>query len=178
MLRSIPANAIAGTLPGCHPYAGWPVVTRYDVTRAALAEVLADQPRYRVDQVWDGLHRRCIGPDAMTELPLSLRARLAEELPPALTLARESVSQNGSTVKWLWQLTDGALVETVLMHYPDRATVCVSSQAGCAMACSFCATGQAGFERNLSTGEIVEQVAVAVDRARPRRLSNVVLMGM
>jgi 23S rRNA (adenine2503-C2)-methyltransferase len=114
----------------------------------------------------------------MTELPGGLRARLDAELPSALEPARESVSANGSTVKWLWRLGDGALVETVLMHYPDRATVCVSSQAGCAMACSFCATGQGGFERNLSTGEIVEQVAVAVDRARPRRLSNVVLMGM
>ncbi|MBW8827649.1 MAG: 23S rRNA (adenine(2503)-C(2))-methyltransferase RlmN [Acidobacteria bacterium] len=154
------------------------MATRYDLTRADLAEVLADQPGYRVDQVWDGLHRRCVAPSAMTELPLPLRDHLEHELPAALTLARESVSENGSTVKWLWQLDDAALVETVLMHYPDRATVCISSQAGCAMACSFCATGQAGFERNLSTGEIVEQVALAVDRARPRRLSNVVLMGM
>jgi 23S rRNA (adenine2503-C2)-methyltransferase len=75
-------------------------------------------------------------------------------------------------------LHDGAQVETVLMHYPDRVTVCVSTQAGCAMACQFCATGQAGFERHLSGGEIVEQVAVAMREARPRRLSNVVFMGM
>jgi 23S rRNA (adenine2503-C2)-methyltransferase len=152
--------------------------TRYDLTRDDLAGLLAGEPAYRVRQVWEGLHHRCVGPAAMTELPGALRARLEAELPIALEPARESTSANGSTVKWLWRLPDGALIETVLMHYPDRATVCVSSQAGCAMACSFCATGQAGFERHLTTGEIVEQVAVAVDRARPRRLSNVVLMGM
>ena len=74
---------------------------------------------------------------------------------------------DGQTVKWLWALADGARVETVLMHYPDRATVCVSSQAGCAMGCSFCATGQAGFTRHLSTGEIVEQVVAARRAAQP-----------
>ena len=93
-------------------------------------------------------------------------------------MAAESVSEDGQTVKWLWALADGARVETVLMHYPDRATVCVSSQAGCAMGCSFCATGQAGFARHLSTGEIVEQVIAARRAARPSRLSNVVFMGM
>jgi 23S rRNA (adenine2503-C2)-methyltransferase len=81
-------------------------------------------------------------------------------------------------VKWGWQLHDRALIETVLMYYPDRATVCVSTQAGCAMNCSFCATGQAGFTRHLSCGEIVEQVVVAVGEARPRRVANVVFMGM
>jgi 23S rRNA (adenine2503-C2)-methyltransferase len=78
----------------------------------------------------------------------------------------------------LWGLDDGAHVETVLMHYRDRSTVCVSTQAGCAMACGFCATGQAGFERNLGAGEIVEQVMRAIGRAAPRRVSNVVFMGM
>ncbi|HEX7168465.1 MAG TPA: 23S rRNA (adenine(2503)-C(2))-methyltransferase RlmN, partial [Acidimicrobiales bacterium] len=79
-----------------------------------------------------------------------------------------------------WSLADGRQVETVLMHYPDRSTVCVSSQAGCAMACGFCATGQAGFDRHLTTGEIVEQVVVAsrAAAAAKRRLSNVVFMGM
>ena len=76
-------------------------------------------------------------------------------------------SDGGQTVKWLWALADGARVETVLMHYPDRATVCVSSQAGCAMGCTFCATGQAGFTRHLSTGEIVEQVVAARRAAQP-----------
>jgi 23S rRNA (adenine2503-C2)-methyltransferase len=154
------------------------VPSRYDATKEDLAELLAGEPAFRVRQVWDGLHARVVAPTAMTELPAALRDRVEAALPPALTVARESVSDDGDTIKWLWKLHDGALVETVLMHYADRSTVCVSSQAGCAMACGFCATGQAGFERQLSSGEIVEQVAVAVDRARPRRLSNVVLMGM
>jgi 23S rRNA (adenine2503-C2)-methyltransferase len=90
------------------------------------------------------------------------------------------VSDQGDTIKWLWGLADGRQVETVLMIYRERVTVCVSSQAGCAMGCGFCATGQAGFERHLSTGEIVEQVVRAVRRSRQlgRRLSNVVFMGM
>jgi len=90
------------------------------------------------------------------------------------------VSDRGDTVKFLWQLDGGSLVETVLMLYRDRATVCVSSQAGCAMACGFCATGQAGFSRHLTTGEIVEQVIRATKRARDagRRVSNIVFMGM
>ena len=92
----------------------------------------------------------------------------------------EQVSDAGDTVKLLWALEGGARIESVLMLYPGRATVCVSSQAGCAMACGFCATGQAGFERHLSTGEIVEQVVRAARRSRSlgRRLSNVVFMGM
>jgi 23S rRNA (adenine2503-C2)-methyltransferase len=154
------------------------VPTRYDASRDDLAALLAGEPAFRVRQVWDGLHRRVVGPEAMTELPASLRERLGDALPRALGVAQESVSDDGQTIKWLWRLGDGALIETVLMHYHDRSTVCVSSQAGCAMGCGFCATGQAGFERQLTTGEIVEQVAAAVERARPRRLSNVVLMGM
>jgi 23S rRNA (adenine2503-C2)-methyltransferase len=152
--------------------------SRYDVTREELATLLDGEPAFRVRQVWDGLHRRVVAPADMTDLPAALRDRLEVALPPALETARESVSDDGQTVKWLWRLSDGALVETVLMHYAERSTVCVSSQAGCAMACGFCATGQAGFERQLTTGEIVEQVARAIERARPRRVSNVVLMGM
>lgn len=154
------------------------MITRYGATRDDLAELLSGEPAFRVKQVWEGLHTRVVPPSEMTELPAPLRATLEEALPLALEATQESVSDDGQTVKWLWKLGDGALVETVLMHYTDRSTVCVSSQAGCAMACGFCATGQAGFERNLTTGEIVEQVARAVERARPRRLSNVVLMGM
>jgi 23S rRNA (adenine2503-C2)-methyltransferase len=154
------------------------VPSRYDATREDLAAALSGEPSYRVKQAWEGMHRRLARPDEMTELPARLRAALTEALPPALSPAAETTSADGKTVKWLWQLHDGALVETVLMEYADRVTVCVSSQAGCAMACGFCATGQAGFERNLSVGEIVEQVVQAARRARPRRLSNVVLMGM
>jgi 23S rRNA (adenine2503-C2)-methyltransferase len=154
------------------------VPTRYDATREDLAALLPGEPAFRVRQVWDGLHRRVVAPADMTDLPAALRATVDAALPAALEPAQESVSADGETVKWLWRLHDGALVETVLMHYEDRTTVCVSSQAGCAMGCGFCATGQAGFERQLSVGEIVEQVARATERARPRRLSNVVLMGM
>ena len=156
------------------------VTTRYDVTRDELAELLDGAPRYRVDQVWQGLYEHCTEPDAWTTLPKAMRAELADRLPPALTLVTESVSSSGDTVKFLWELAGGERVETVLMLYRDRATVCVSSQAGCAMACGFCATGQAGFARHLTVGEIVEQIARATRRAKDadRRVSNVVYMGM
>ncbi len=150
----------------------------YDVSREELAALLADEPAYRARQVWDGLHRRALRPAEMTELPLELRARLEAQLPAALGEAARRTADGGDTVKWLWDLRDGRRVETVLMAYSDRVTVCVSTQAGCAMACAFCATGQMGFDRHLTTGEIVEQVVAAVRAARPRRVSNVVFMGM
>src|SRR3954465_8868823 len=96
-------------------------------------------------------------PAEMPNLPKALRATLTERLEPALQVVVRRVSDGGDTVKYLWQLHDGKRIETVLMIYPDRVTVCVSSQAGCAMACGFCATGQAGFTRHLTIGEIVEQ---------------------
>lgn len=156
------------------------VRSRYDVDRTALADLLAGQPRYRVDQVWAGLYDHLTEPADWTNLPKALRADLAAQLPLALTTVTESVSDAGDTIKFLWELHDGGRIETVLMLYPDRATVCVSSQAGCAMACGFCATGQAGFTRHLTTGEIVEQVVRASRRARDdgRRVSNIVFMGM
>lgn len=154
------------------------VPSRYDASPDDLAELLAGQPAFRARQVWAGLYERGVGPEAMTDLPAALREQLATALPTALTRAAESVGDDGDTVKWLWALADGREIETVLMHYPDRATVCVSTQAGCAMACGFCATGQAGFDRHLTTGEIVEQVVRARAAAAPRRLSNVVFMGM
>lgn len=154
--------------------------TRYDFTRDEIRALLGDAPRYRVDQVWQGLHEHGTEPEEWSNVPKAMRTTLTEELPSGLTMADESVSDDGQTVKWLWTLADGRQVETVLMRYPDRATVCVSSQAGCAMACSFCATGQAGFDRHLTVGEIVEQVVVARRRAAAdgQRLSNVVFMGM
>jgi 23S rRNA (adenine2503-C2)-methyltransferase len=155
---------------------------RYDLTRDELAALLEGEPGYRVQQVWDGLYKRLAEPADLTELSLELRAQLASEpaLASSLSVARRSVADDGTTVKLLWSLSDGAVVESVLMHYPDRVTVCVSTQAGCAMGCGFCATGQAGFTRNLSTGEIVEQVvrAAAETTGTGRRLSNVVFMGM
>jgi 23S rRNA (adenine2503-C2)-methyltransferase len=150
----------------------------YDLTRPELEALLEGEPSYRARQVWEGLHSRVLLPEDMTELPQALRTMLGAELTPALTEVTRQSADDGQTTKWLWSLADGVRVETVLMYYPDRVTVCVSTQAGCAMACQFCATGQAGFQRQLSEGEIVEQVAVAMRTARPRRLSNVVFMGM
>ena len=158
-----------------------PRESRYDLSRDALAALLEGEPRYRVDQVWRGLYSQLASPAELTALPKALRASLESALPPGLAVERESVSDGGDTVKWLWSCTsDGSQVETVLMRYADRVTVCVSTQAGCAMACGFCATGQAGFRRHLTAGEIVEQVVRAGRRARDegRRLGNVVFMGM
>jgi 23S rRNA (adenine2503-C2)-methyltransferase len=154
--------------------------TRYDLTRDEFGELLDGEPRYRLDQVWSGLYEQLADPADITNLPKKLRERLDNELPLALELVTESVSEGGETVKFLWELEGGSRVETVLMLYPDRATVCVSSQAGCAMACGFCATGQAGFTRHLTTGEIVEQVVRASQTAKAsgRRVSNIVFMGM
>ena len=156
-------------------------MARYDVTPAELAALLDGEPAYRARQVWEGL-RRGDAPEDLTPLPRVLRARLAAEpaLAPSLREDTAVETDDGDTVKWRWALADGRLIETVLMHYAGRTTVCVSSQAGCAMACGFCATGQAGFERNLTTGEIVEQVVRAGAEARRtgRRVSNVVFMGM
>ncbi|HEY5849136.1 MAG TPA: 23S rRNA (adenine(2503)-C(2))-methyltransferase RlmN [Microlunatus sp.] len=125
-------------------------------------------------------------PAEWTDLPASVRELLAAKfLPLLLHPVRELSCDGGATVKTLWRLFDGATVESVLMRYPDRTTMCVSSQAGCGMACPFCATGQGGLQRNLSTAEITDQV---VDGARrlsrgeipggPGRVNNVVFMGM
>ena len=155
---------------------------RYDLSREDLAGVLGSEPPYRVDQIWEGLYKQLAGPQDLSVLPRGLRDRLAQDprLAPDLQEERCSVSERGEVVKWLWRLVDGGRVEAVLMHYRDRSTACVSSQAGCAMGCGFCATGQAGFQRHLTTGEIVEQVVRAgrAARATGRRLSNVVYMGM
>jgi 23S rRNA (adenine2503-C2)-methyltransferase len=136
------------------------------------------EPRYRADQVWDALYRQQVALDDATALPRALRDRLREALPVALEPLVEQTAHDGMTSKWLWScVRDHDQIETVLMRYPERATVCVSSQAGCAMGCTFCATGQAGFERHLDVGEIVEQVLRAA-QASPQRVSNVVFMGM
>jgi 23S rRNA (adenine2503-C2)-methyltransferase len=118
----------------------------------------------------------------MTDLPAGTRHDLVRGLLPELLVpVQAQVDDDGETLKTAWRLFDGAVVESVLMRYPDRATVCVSSQAGCAMGCPFCATGRSGFTRNLSTAEIVEQVVLARRDARAAgtdRVGNVVFMGM
>jgi 23S rRNA (adenine2503-C2)-methyltransferase len=149
----------------------------YELSLADLDGVLEGEPPYRARQVWDGLYRRGERPLEMTVLPGAVRRRLAL-VPSALKEVARRSTDGDRTAKWLFELHDGLRIETVLMRYERRATVCVSSQAGCAMACSFCATGQMGFARHLSVGEIVEQVVLARRAALPQRLSNVVFMGM
>ncbi len=126
-------------------------------------------------------------PAEMTDLPAAGREELvAGMLPPLLTEARRLTTDNGDTIKFLWRLHDGALVESVLMRYPERVTLCISSQAGCGMNCPFCATGQAGLTRNLSTGEIIDQIVRAnralangeLKNSPKERVTNIVFMGM
>jgi len=155
------------------------MTTRYSASRPQLAALLAAEgaPQYRVAQLYDGLWTQRAPLDDLTTLPKALRAQLDRALPLALTPVVVQTSSDGATSKWLWRTHDGAQVETVLMLSAERATVCVSSQAGCAMGCTFCATGQAGFERHLDAGEIVEQV-VRAQHATTQRVSHVVFMGM
>ncbi len=160
--------------------------------RALVAEL--SEKAYRADQVSRHYFGRLVrDPADMTDIPAAARQRIGGHLlPPLLTAVRELTCDDGTTRKHLWRLHDGSLVESVLMAYGraaepgwDRVTVCVSSQAGCGMGCPFCATGQGGLRRNLSTAEIVDQVvwfagvaASGVMRGLPARLSHVVFMGM
>ena len=144
---------------------------RFDLTPEDMVALIAGEPPYRARQLWRAVHQGR-EPAEMTELPSALRQELEARLPSGLALLREASSDGGETVKWLWGLADGSAVETVLMRYPDRATACVSSQAGCAMGCTFCATGQAGFSRHLTTGEIVEQVVRANRHLAAARLAG------
>lgn len=155
----------------------------YITSPERLADLLPGQPPFRADQLREWLYGSpVLETDAMTNLPLSVREGL--DLWPFIVDTEQSADA-GSTQKWLFRAPDGASIEAVLMGYSRRTTLCISSQAGCAMACSFCATGQFGFERHLLAGEIVAQVAFArawlagnpLGRS-PRRLTNVVFMGM
>ncbi|MRH90924.1 23S rRNA (adenine(2503)-C(2))-methyltransferase RlmN [Nocardia sp. SYP-A9097] len=154
--------------------------------RKAAVEELG-LPKFRADQIARQYYGRLVAdPALMTDLPEAMRAKVGEALfPPLLTEVRNVVCDDGSTRKTLWRAGDGTLLESVLMRYTDRNTLCISSQAGCGMACPFCATGQAGLTRNLSTAEIVDQVRAAAAALRdgevtggPGRLSNIVFMGM
>ena len=156
-----------------------------DLDDAARAAAVADLglPAFRGKQLANQYFSRLIAdPARMTDLPTGLRDRLGEALfPPLLAPLREIGCDAGETRKVLWRAVDGTTFESVLMRYPDRNTVCISSQAGCGMACPFCATGQGGLKRNLSTAEILEQVRAASAELRDEggaRLSNIVFMGM
>lgn len=150
-----------------------------------LGELLPDQPRYRADQLTEWLYKHpVLTAEEMTNLPADLRSSISGDLWP-FTLEVEQVGDGGATRKWLFRCHDGAAIETVLMGYSNRTTLCISSQVGCAMGCTFCATGQFGFDRHLAAGEIVAQVAYAnaflastpLPRS-PERVTNVVFMGM
>ncbi|MFI6850399.1 23S rRNA (adenine(2503)-C(2))-methyltransferase RlmN [Kitasatospora sp. NBC_00085] len=153
--------------------------------KEAVAE-LGEQP-FRAKQLSNHYFGRMSNdPAAWTDIPAASREKLTESLLPELmSVVRHVSCDDDTTRKTLWKLFDGTLVESVLMRYPDRVTMCISSQAGCGMNCPFCATGQAGLTRNLSTAEIVEQIAAGMRALKAgeipggeARLSNVVFMGM
>jgi 23S rRNA (adenine2503-C2)-methyltransferase len=156
----------------------------YDIDYASLEHTLHSwgQPPYHVKQIWSGLYQSLWNePDRFTSLPQVLRDQLDENylftsLQPRTTLQ----SSDGETIKTLFYLVDGQAVEAVLMHYSRRQTLCISTQSGCAMGCVFCATGQMGFQRNLSSGEIVEQVLYYARQLAKigKKVTNVVVMGM
>ena len=156
-----------------------------DLDAAGRAEAVAELglPKFRAKQLANQYYGRLIAdPHQMTDLPAAVRDQVSEALFPALIKpARQIQCDAGETRKTLWRAVDGTTFESVLMRYPQRNTVCISSQAGCGMACPFCATGQGGLQRNLSTAEILEQVRAASFAMREEhdgRLSNIVFMGM
>ena len=200
-----------GQLTFAAPRRGKPPRHLADLTLAERREaaVALGHPAYRAGQLSTHYFERLVDrPEDMTDLPKAVRDDLVGDLlPTLLTPVRSLTADRGATVKQVWRLFDGALVESVLMRYPNRVTVCISSQAGCGMNCPFCATGQEGLTRNMSTAEIVEQVVYAARLLRrgelpaigggvegaglgdeadgsedagsgPTRVSNVVFMGM
>jgi 23S rRNA (adenine2503-C2)-methyltransferase len=166
-----------------------------DMSYTQLEQRLSDwgQPSFRSQQLWTWLYRDLSTDfEHMTNLPMPLRERLAAEaVMQLIEPIVELTSRDGYTQKFLFRLRDGQTVETVLMGYHARRTVCISTQVGCAMDCPFCATGQAGFTRNMTSGEIVSQVLFTASRLKdrqgpahtpdspsPRGITNVVFMGM
>ncbi|THJ66975.1 23S rRNA (adenine(2503)-C(2))-methyltransferase RlmN [Arthrobacter echini] len=178
------------------PRVSQPPVHLADLTLAERQERLKElgHPGFRAKQLSTHyFSHHTTDPELMSDLPKAGREDLVRAMfPPLLTEVKRLTTDNGDTVKFLWRLFDGALVESVLMRYPGRVTLCVSSQAGCGMNCPFCATGQAGLTRNMSSAEIVDQV-VAANRALAEnalgglrtdgghdapRVTNIVFMGM
>jgi len=159
-------------------------VALLDMTSAQLAEWLASlgEPSFRVAQIRRWVYRSLVTDFAeMYNLPKALRERLAEmACLGTMKPLREVVSKDGLTRKVLFELRDGQTIESVLMHYNKRHTVCLSTQVGCAIGCPFCATGQSGFVRNLTSGEIVEQVLhfARLLKGEGEKITNVVFMGM
>lgn len=156
----------------------------YDLDLPELTETLQawSEPAYRARQIWQGLYQHFWNaPDEFTSLPKSLREKISANLQFSnLTPVTQLASSDRQTIKTLFQLHDGKVIEAVLMKYDRRRTLCISTQAGCAMGCVFCATGQMGFKRHLSSGEIVAQVMyyARLLHEQNERVTNVVLMGM
>lgn len=160
-----------------------------DLDQAGRKELLksAGFPAFRADQLSRHYFEHCtVDPESMTDIPASMHDSIRQTFFPELVdEVLHQRADEGLTIKHLWQLFDGSRVESVLMRYPERTTLCISSQAGCGMACPFCATGQMGLTRNLSTAEIVDQVRKAQIAAQegqlvggPTHISNIVFMGM
>ncbi len=156
----------------------------YDLTLEQINSLLQDwgEPSFRAGQIWHGLYRQLVSsPEAITSLPVSLRLRLMASYrfqslkPKAIAQSQDLLSE-----KVLFELPDGHAVEAVLMRYERRRTICISTQVGCAMECVFCATGQMGFKRHLSSGEIVEQALYFARKLSEEQdhLTNIVFMGM
>jgi 23S rRNA (adenine2503-C2)-methyltransferase len=141
-----------------------------------------NEPSYRANQLWQGLYKNLWGEfDQFSNLPTQTRNQLEQALTlTALSPTAEYISKDKNTIKTAFQLKDDHLIETVLMRYRERNSLCISTQAGCAMGCVFCATGQMGFVRNLSAGEIIEQVLyhARLLRKEDKKLTNIVVMGM
>jgi 23S rRNA (adenine2503-C2)-methyltransferase len=178
------------------PKRGKPPIHLVDLTAEERADRLTEAgvQAFRAKQIANHYFTHYTSnPDDMTDLPATGRAELVSSLlPPLLTEVKRLQTDNGDTIKFLWRLFDGALVESVLMRYTGRITLCISSQAGCGMNCPFCATGQAGLTRNMSAGEIVDQIvranaviakgelggSKAKMKDAPERVTNIVFMGM
>ena len=163
----------------------YPLPVPYLTPPDELADLFPDEAPFRAKQLRHWLYRRpTLDTGSMTDLPPAMRATLENRLWP-FEVEVEQTADDGATLKWLFRTPDGAAIEAVLMGYPRRSTLCISSQVGCALACSFCATGQFGFERHLQAGEIVAQIAYAQAYLRevgltvgPNHLTNIVFMGM
>jgi 23S rRNA (adenine2503-C2)-methyltransferase len=156
----------------------------YDLDQPAMVDLLngLGQPRFRADQIWHGIYQKYWNdPSKFVGLPNAIRNTLPDVLRfSSLKVARELHSRDKQTHKYLFELPDGRFIETVWMQYRERNTLCISTQSGCAMGCAFCATGQMGFFRNLSSGEIVEQVIYFARelQLRDEQVTNIVFMGM
>lgn len=156
----------------------------YDMSQDELTKFVVGlgEPSFRSEQIWQWLYKHYVGDyPSMTNLPETFRDKLSKILPfPKPDVAALKQSSDERTEKVLFRLPDGSFIETVLMRYEKRRTLCISTQAGCAMGCVFCATGQMGFERNLSIGEIVHQVIFFARRLDKDddRVTNLVVMGM